>query len=156
MYYKFHADQISGAYSEAVYALRRLALSEGLDTAQRAVADALADLVRDWWAQMTGAKQSRAQVPHWRRLIGEKPDHAYLDRWEDHISLWNREGRPWAYVSQPYVLGTGDLRAIVTCCDENELTADVRAEVSWHFPGRTTSVCLRSKPDKARPRFDDG
>ena len=147
MRYRFGLGEISMRYCEAVEAVRQLALAEGLDTAQRAFADAVADLSRERWVQSTGAKQSQAQVPHWRRLLGERPNYGDSDDWEDHNSLWNREGRPWAYVVQPYWLETDDLRQIVKRCDENELTADVCSTLSWHFPGHTELVVLRRDPN---------
>ncbi len=147
--YRFGGGQTTPIYRDAVRALRQVALSEGLDRAQRAVADALAGVTHLNFLKGTGATESRVQVKHWRRLIGERPIEARYDPVDDHCSLWNRERKPWAYISQPYHLETHDLREIVARCDHG-LTATVRADVSWYFPGGTLAV-IWTRQDSPAP-----
>ena len=141
MQYKF-ATETTPTYAEAVGALRRLALREGLGQAHCAVADALAGLVQHQFAKQPGVKESQVRVLHWKRLLGQKSVPNEMEDLDDHKSLWNREGKPWAYVSQPYVLRTNDLREIVSRCDQG-LNAYLCADASWHFPGKTLALILR-------------
>ena len=136
---RFGGGQTAPIYRDAVRALRQVALTEGLDRAQRAVADALAGVTHLRFLKGPGAKKSRVRVRHWRRFMGERPTEASYGHVDDHSSLWNRERKPWAYISQPYHLDTHDLREIVARCDHG-LTAIVRADVSWYFPGGTLAV----------------
>lgn len=107
---------------------------------------ALLDPIRERFLTQTKVKESQVRLAHWRRLLGQSPkngryrgadDYQNVD---DHCSLWNRDRKYWAYISQPYVLETDDLREIVKRCDENGLHAQVRADASWHFPGMTVAV----------------
>lgn len=143
--FRFGGVDISPTYREAVRALTQLGKREDLDSVRRAAADVLSEAIRSKFLKQTGAKKSQVKELHWRRLIGKRPTIANSDPVDDHRSLWNREGKPWAYVSQPYVLNTADLREIVKRCDENKLHAQVRADASWHFPGKTVAVILTRK-----------
>ena len=80
--------------------------------------------------------------------MGEKPKSARYENVDDHCSLWNRNGKPWAYISHPYVLETDDLREIVKRCDDGNLNAQVRADASWYFPGKTVAVIWKQDQSK--------
>ena len=137
------ASNLTTAYSKAVHALRQLEMIEGLDRAQQAVADALAGPIRERWVKHNGLQESKVHVVHWSCLLGEKPDRACHNNWEDHRSLWEHEEKFSIYVSQPYVLELDDLREIVALCDKYDLKVIVSPEWSWHFPGRTFLIAVR-------------
>lgn len=138
--FRFGGVDISPTYREAVQALTQLGKREGLDSVRRAAADVLSEAIRSKFLKVTGAKKSQVKAPHWRQLLDEKPEIAYHKKVDDDRSLWNRNGKHWAYISHPYVLETEDLREIVKRCNENGLHAQVRADASWHFPGVTVAV----------------
>ena len=133
----------SRAYLKVVGVLKRLAESEGLDVAQRAVGEALSEQIRQNFIEIGKVKESRTRYPHWQKLKGRKSyDRKSIGYpLDDHETLWNRDGEPWTYVSQPYYLTEKELRKIVDRCDKENLNAVIRADKSWHFPGRTFLVC---------------
>lgn len=61
----------------------------------------------------------------------------------DHPSLWEKGGRPDTFVAQPYDLGIGDLRELVSFCDRHGLDCSIGAAGSWHQPGRTLLLVIR-------------
>lgn len=135
----------SATYRLAVAALEALAEAEGPDAVTRAFAEAVWERRREGWAARHGLKPSGGH-PCAARLLGGRQ----RCRWgccpppgADHVSLWHRNGRPAALVSQPYMLPWRDLAAVVDYCRRWGLEASVTAGASWHFPGETLLLEFR-------------
>lgn len=140
------ADQ-SADYKAAVAALAKL----NLDEANRAYADAVSERVM---AQHTkGLRLVDTGSICTNRLHGKRcavynctgcrvPHH-------DHATLWRpkeeKGAKPCVYISQPYGIGWTGLYELVDYCRKHDLTANVDAARSWHFPGNTLAVLIRAK-----------
>ena len=59
----------------------------------------------------------------------------------DHDGLWLRDGKPWAWTTQPYGLRHECLRAMLDFCDAHDLEMTVSGG-SWHFLGSTVLVVI--------------
>src|SRR5215510_1126742 len=64
----------------------------------------------------------------------------------DHLSLWNKDGKPFVIVSQPYRLLYDDLKETVKFCARYGLRAEISAWPSWHSPGQTLIVLYFRNP----------
>lgn len=62
----------------------------------------------------------------------------------DHDGLWIRDGRPWAWTTQPYDLDHESLRGMLAFCDAHGLEMTVSGS-SWHFLGRTVLVVIKRR-----------
>ena len=145
----------SELYEKAVRVLAELAEREGLDDAGRA------------WAEVASALVKRRFCEHWRvrpapnvtncvgRLVGRRhrPPFYVCDHCNppgtDHPWLFLRNGKPTLFVSQPYTLSWDEMQRLVDWCRERGLRADVSADESWHFPGRTLAVRI-ARPEALR------
>jgi hypothetical protein len=62
----------------------------------------------------------------------------------DHDSLFDRDGKPAVFVTQPYSLGLEDLKDIVKYCEKYGLKVSISG-LSWHFPGDTILIQYEKK-----------
>src|SRR5262245_39601587 len=58
----------------------------------------------------------------------------------DHLSLWNKDDKPFVIVSQPYRLLYDDLKETVKFCARYGLRAEISAWPSWHSPGEILTI----------------
>ena len=104
-----------------------------------------------------GVKESRGVVC-WQRLLGKRcptyqsssqkydVPHVCYPPHSDHVTLWNKNGKPHFLVSQPYgpwhynrILKIGEF------CEKNNLEFLIDAWPSWHYPGRVLTVIFKAK-----------
>lgn len=134
-------------YEAAVEALRRLLEAADANAVERAFAEVIGDHRRERWAKVHGLRQSGGYQLI-RRLAGAsgcercaggdcRPPGA------DHDSLWNKDGKPAVFVTQPYRLSWDSMVRMVDYCRQHALEADISADRSWHFPGWTVAVEYR-------------
>lgn len=131
-------------YAEAVAALERLRDLHGLNTALRAVGDALSETIREAFLRRTGLVRANGGADA-RRLLGRVPrDVAPVRLGVDHEDAFRRP-RTRAVdlvIGQPYSLEWSSLQRLVDHCRELGLEARVTGE-SWHFPRWTVLVEIR-------------
>ena len=86
-----------------------------------------------------------------RECLTEYKGHAYLginfltrkqNSWQennfpaaDHISYWNKNGKPYCIVSQPYHLDDDEMAQAVALCKAHGLEVTVSTWPAWHYPG---------------------
>lgn len=58
----------------------------------------------------------------------------------DHLSLWNKDGKPFVIVSQPYGLTWSALVETVQFCERYGLRPDIDTWPSWHSPGKVLTI----------------
>ena len=68
----------------------------------------------------------------------------------DHTSQWNKDGRPFAIVTQPYSISDATLRDWMRLCQELGLTFRMDAWNSWHYPAHTILVMFTRKGEKPK------
>lgn len=122
-----------------------------------------AEIAERWfavWVEHHGLKRSGVHhvCPHSLvgKYCGRASDYIRAYQWcnenmppfNDHESLWNRDGQPVVYVYHPYLsLTSENLAKIEQYAKETGLFARV-TEHSWYFPGSTVQVELwRSEGD---------
>lgn len=136
----------SALYQKAVRCVAELIEAEGLDVAERAVAEALATPRSEAFVKRYGVSLSQGAACL-KRLTGGKHigtvEHAIGAECRapsaDHDTLWLKGGKPHIYMSEPYSLGLkaiGKMHEVATA-----LGLDVRVTAdSPYFPGRTLQV----------------
>ena len=60
-------------------------------------------------------------------------DDICLPRWMDHTSVWNKNGKVAAIVTQPYQLYGDDLAEIHALCKTLDITVTVSNRWNWHY-----------------------
>ncbi|EEG78368.1 hypothetical protein [Dethiobacter alkaliphilus] len=95
------------------------------------------------WAEKHGLTESRGATTL-KKFLGKDPGRKYPPG-ADHKSIWNKDGKPYAYVMQPYSLGWTDLKALVDFCEQHGLDMSMDAQSSWDYPGRTMLIVLTKK-----------
>jgi len=137
---------------ESIELLRRLTREDSFDTARRVYAEATYINMEQAYIEGRGVTRSQAKVCI-RWLTGgrcgefKSPDYYCGDCHPpgmDHPSLWNKGGKPYSYVFQPYGLDNETLEELMAYCEKHGLSCSVNSE-SWHFPGGTLIVELRRK-----------
>lgn len=144
-----HLHKPTDKWIETVKALRDLIETEGVDSGERAFAEAIGEA--RYWRRVNNTGMYPKDGPACAHvLLGEKCPPAKRDEAQacfppgsDHVSLWYKAEEPVALVSEPYQLSYSALRGILRCCDENGLTVRINAQDSLHFPGRTLYVEYR-------------
>ena len=67
-------------------------------------------------------------------------DGRCMPRCADHTSVWNKNGRVAAIVTQPYHLYEDDLSEIYDFCKTLGITVSVSTEWNWHYHGTVSLV----------------
>ena len=81
------------------------------------------------------------------------PMKSKFDRWPgdcmpfcaDHTSVWNKDGKVSAIVTQPYEIDEVDLEDIYTLCKNLGVTVRISAYWNWHSKDATSIVFERDK-----------
>jgi len=133
-------DKPSRLYDEVVRILRRLEAEEG--EADTAFAEAMSDI---WRERETMGLHRSSGIPHPPRLLGKHPLLLKVQPWLDHVAVWNKNGRPAVFTSQPYGLCWEALCGLVDFCRQNGLEAGLTPRV----PGTTRA--LRSSSPLSGP-----
>ncbi len=143
----------SKLYSQAVEALLALVEAEGADAALRVYAQATWEEYYRQYAEKHGLKLS-AGHPCLSRLLGkrcsQKSDYSGVPCYPpgaDHDSLWLKDGKPYAYITQPYCLTLNAMRDLVAMCDQYGLDVNIRTWPSWHFPGGVLTMEIKRKTE---------
>ena len=153
--YSRFATKASKPYIELVEAIRRFGTAESWDEASCAYAEAVADVRLDSFVKRHGLTRSRGHVCV-NRLIGKSCpsiDEKDPQKWfcpstacGDHLSLWNKDGKPHAIVSQPYgPLQTEHLSEILKFCERYGLDVEIDCYSSWHFPTQTLTLIFTKR-----------
>lgn len=132
-------------YNEAVKALRELEQSERMGN--HACGEFLSEQTNKA-LEIQGTKKLIYAIPCVRRLIRKRHlSGAALDDkvcrcllpGSDHTELWKTKDGKIIYVTQPYGISWGNLKALVKRCEELGLEAEISAH-STYFPGSTILI----------------
>jgi len=63
----------------------------------------------------------------------------------DHCDLFNKNGKPYIFVSQPYSFNMRDMRATVAFCEKFGLTFEIDERAIWHNPGSIIGIVYKKK-----------
>jgi len=132
-------------YDKAVDALELLG---DADKAHRAYAEAYTDKLRKMWADYHGLKQSFAN-PCIFSIMGKRCPSRHMDPDEcrppmsDHISNWNKNGKPEVFVTQPYPQPVSEIEKLIAFCKTRKLQLKIGTWPSWHFPGSCLMIEIR-------------
>jgi hypothetical protein len=134
-------------YEAAIAALKKLISPNGdTNMATRAFAEAVCHYTMKKWAELRGLKKAGGH-PCINRLLGKRcngwGDEPCFPPYSDHLTMWNRDGRPYCLVSQPYGLTNEQVKEILNFCKDKGLTIDIDTWPAWHFPGRVLHVLFR-------------
>lgn len=151
-------DATTERYHNAVSAMRSLLEESGMDRAERAFASAVAMKRSEEFAIEHGLTVSQGN-PVIRRLISGRCKHLLPltifkgqrihcnPPFNDHGTLWLKDGKPHMYTSEIYGLSGEQARAILAYADDHGLDVDFRVD-GMYFPGRATLVVYSKKSEK--------
>ncbi len=90
------------------------------------------DRIKAEYAKSRGVRESRAGMD-----LGFLNKKAKLVRvpHQDHCTFWNKNGKPYCIVNQPYGFSLEDMREAVACADKYGLDVCVSSWPSWHYEG---------------------
>ena len=75
------------------------------------------------------------------RLVGKRSEFIGAEPWEDHCSLWIKNGKPYLFVSEPYDLDISDMKGLIRICEAYGLEFNVRGWSRWN-PGDTSAIFI--------------
>lgn len=86
------------------------------------------------WAERHRLRKSQRWHVCPCQLIGGRtsPDCPDGGGWLDHVSLWNRDGKPAVFVSQPYGVTTRGLSVLLDWARAHDVHVNIN---SWSFYG---------------------
>jgi hypothetical protein len=99
------------------------------------------------WSKREGLKRSKAAPFCVCRLLGKRCSSFGMGTCPnavpeaDHPSLWLRDGKPVAFVSQPYQIG--DVEKLGSFCRDRDLRCTITTWPAWHYPGNALFVEIR-------------
>lgn len=136
---------------QAYEALLNAKQETNADIASRVCAAVIAEDYEASFARVYGITRSKGT---WciQRLLGKRCQMGRM--WtscacrppaDDHPTLWNHQGKPVFWVSQPYGLAGAHVREIVAFCETHGLDFWIDAWPGWHFPGHVLTV-IYSRP----------
>lgn len=107
----------------------------------------IADKMMKEWAENKGLKQSNAQ--HSGLHFLEKAIPASTNMRDipagDHVTYWNKDGKPYAVVSQPYAFRNDEVITAAAMMEKYGLSVCVQTWPSWHFPGSVITMIWTRK-----------
>lgn len=126
--------------------------SSALDTVTRVFAHVTAEELENAFAERYALKRSGGACCA-MRLLGKRTcpsayhpgvcrDHSPPSA--DHVTLWNKGGKPQLMVWHPYGLIESDLRSLFDYCDRLGFEFTMGA-LSFYYPGGTHEVCMWKK-----------
>lgn len=143
----FGNNPLSEKGQTAFKAMQELLEAEGSDPVHKIYAEVIHEYREQAYAKRYGLTKSSVQRNCLCRLVGKQCPWMYgrpstgCIQFEgiDHFSLWNRKGKPFVYVSQPYGVSLDDMKSIVQVCEAHGLVASIDAH-SWWYPDSTVLV----------------
>jgi hypothetical protein len=96
---------------------------------------------RDAWAKFKQLKQSK-RGGGLNFLTKEIKGEWFPAR--DHVTYWNRNGKPYCIVSEPYSFCNFDMQEIIRICEFYGLTCEVDGG-SHHYPGSCVRLMWKIK-----------
>lgn len=133
-------------YMNAVKALTALANEDS-----RWVVDAFAEVREaarlEEFRRQYGVEQSKEPASiNW--LLGRSSEKmSPLPPGCDHYSAWTKDGKPYAFVFQPYELRWEKLQKLIRFCQTRDLEVSIDGHLSWYFPGETFLVVITRKEE---------
>ena len=93
------------------------------------------------WGRRHGLSMARPGSEWWR-LLGRRSRGSYPDRLpgDDHVSLWLRDRKPEAYVSQPYGLSSDVVAEMLRAAELYDLEFTISTWPAWWNPGAVLFV----------------
>ena len=69
-----------------------------------------------------------------------------MPRCMDHTTVWNKDGRMAAIVTQPYQIGEDDLAEIHALCQTIGVTVEISNKWNWHYEETLSLVFMKEEP----------
>ena len=118
--------------------------------------------ILDIWTKEIGFTESKAKpclhnlagitcpekkLPHGEWVLTK--DQTCMPRCADHTTVWNKDGKIAAIVTQPYQINDEDIAEIYKLCRELALRVEISNKWNWHYPdpGGVMSVVFEKDHD---------
>jgi hypothetical protein len=117
------------------------------------------DEIMTLWARQHRLKLTNGNH-YWARLVGRRStdDGSNVPQnlpGDDHCSLWNADGKPFCYVSQPYSLSTRDVAEMAEACASYGLDVQITTYPAWHYPGSVLFIVWTRRGERVFDRRAD-
>jgi len=99
------------------------------------------------WAERNGLKISSASHKGLRFLNKDVPFNGYDCRFPgyDHVTYWNKDGKPYCIVSQPYHFDSNEAASAAVICEKYNFYYIITTYPSWHNIGSVLFMEWRRK-----------
>ncbi len=118
----------------------------GINYIVRTVAHVIAETRKKQFIAAHKVRESHpcAYAPVPSVLAGKRPQEGahVLGIGLDHDSLWNKDGKPYLFTSEPYYIRKDELKSLITYCDQYDIDFQIDAE-SMYFPGHTIRILFK-------------
>jgi len=115
------------------------------------VPSASTDRVKQFIEQSDLKPSSMQRESFMKKLIGKRDSggfdikHPIFDHeCSDHTSMWNKDSKPYVYVSQPYHLTCEGLKDISQFCEQFNLSVHITSD-SFYSPGGTLMIEIKKR-----------
>ena len=93
---------------------------------------------------LAGAKCPVSRLPY--GAWASTKDGVCMPRSADHTSVWNKDGKMAAIVTQPYQLDEDDLAEIHALCKTIGVTVEISNKWNWHYEETMSLVFMKEEP----------
>lgn len=106
--------------------------------------------LRENWSSARGLKISTSSQM-WAALVKKpfkKPSYMeYIQNraGDDHCTLWNKNGKPHCWVSQPYHFGLQNAKEAIERAEKYGLDFKINTFPAWHYPGHVIFIVWTRK-----------
>ena len=97
------------------------------------------------WSEKNGLKESNTRKVGMSFLTGNNTGYPFLEEFLDHPSYWNKNGKPFAVVGQPYQINEEDMKLACRICEEHSLSFYISTWPAWHYPDHVLFIEFRRK-----------
>jgi hypothetical protein len=135
-----------------VRALKKLGKVHGYDACKKAFAEGVSELAKNHFSSYFGGLKESNEV-HFRFFDGRcqerKCEWGCVPPCSDHVSVWEKNGEPYAFVSQPYELGGPALSDIYKFAEMHKMDVEICNRGAFYFPSSAFLVIYTQKEQRS-------
>ena len=98
--------------------------------------------IKKEWARRYGLKEAYSPRLVLKAIFGRTEQDWIIRELtsDDHMTYWNKDGKPYCIVSQPYHLHLDDLQYMVKLAERHNIRIEIRSGPSWYWPGQVLFI----------------
>src|SRR5699024_1940126 len=125
---------------------RRSSDLDGPDLVDRCYSEVKHEVNKELYTKRNNLKESNAVI-NTKRIIDKPIKYGFVDLrfpLSDHARLWNKDGKPFSYTSEPYNLSKNDMKKLMDHCEKYGLDFHI-SNNSFHYPAGTLFIEIKKQ-----------